>query len=196
MKKKLLAIATAAAFGAPLFMADAAAKPAAEASKPKFAEKEYDLDTGVVTFTFGNGTVLNFDTNELSAEMRSQLMLHGMSQKGGDSYAGAKGNYSEAIQNVKDVWEQLKQGVWRAARGEGDAKPRLAELAEAIARIKQVPIEASTAAVEAGTEEQRKAWRGNAKVKAVIAQIRAEKAAKALEEAEAQGAQTLDINVG
>jgi len=160
--------------------------------KIKFAEKEYDLDTGIVSFTFGNGKTLDVDTNSFSEETRKQLMLHGASQKIGDSYAGAKGNYAEAIQAATDVVEQLLGGIWRAARGEGDAKPRLAELAEAIARIKSVSIEAATAAVEKGTDEQRKQWRSNAKVKAVIAQVRAEKAARALEEA---GEQTLEINV-
>lgn len=171
------------------FPADAAP---AEMSKPKFAEKEYDLDTGEVSFTFGNGKSLSLNVNELSVEIQKHLMLHGALQKVGDSYAGAKGNYSEAVENASGVIEQLKQGVWRAARGEGDARPRLAELAEAIARIKSVELEKATAAVEKATDEQRKTWRGNAKVKAVIAQIRAEKAAKALEEA---GEQELSVEI-
>lgn len=163
---------------------------ASAAAKPQFASKEYDMDTGVVTITFGNGKVVEGDSNQFSDEIRKQLMLHGLSQKMGDSYAGAKGNYAEAIQSVEDVVEQLRAGVWRAARGEGDARPRLAELAEAIARIKSVPVEAATAAVEKATDDQRKTWRSNAKVRAVIAQIRAEKAAKALEEA---GEQELQV---
>lgn len=165
---------------------------AEEAKKVKFAEKEYDLDTGVVTFTFGNGRSIEVDSNSFPEEIRKQLMLHGIAQKLGDSYAGAKGDYSTAIQNVEDIIEQLRAGVWRAARGEGDARPRLAELAEAIARIKGAALEAATAAVEKATDDQRKQWRSNAKVKAVIAQIRAEKAAKALEDA---GEQELNVEV-
>lgn len=189
MQKKILAAATALAL-APLFsMADG---QSAEPSKPKFAEKEYDLDTGEVSFTFGNGKSLSLNVNELAPEIQKQLMLHGAAQKIGDSYAGAKGNYADALEAASGVIEQLKQGIWRAARGEGDARPRLAELAEAIARIKQVELEKATAAVEKATDDQRKTWRSNAKVKAVIAQIRAEKAAKALEEA---GEQTLEVDV-
>ena len=184
MFKKALIAATA------LAMAEAAA--ASSDAKPKFAEKEYDMDTGEVSFTFGNGKSLSLNCNELSPEMQKQLMLHGALQKIGDSYAGAKGNYAEAIESAESVMEQLKQGVWRAARGEGDARPRLAELAEAISRIKQVDLEKSTAAVEKATDDQRKQWRSNAKVKAVIAQIRAEKAAKALEEA---GEQELSVDL-
>lgn len=169
---------------------------AAEASagsdkKTKFCDKSYDMDTGVVFFAFGNGTTLELDTKKCSEEIRQQLTCHGGSQKVGDSFAGVKGNFAEGIANAQDVIDQLYAGVWRAARDD-DARPRLAELAEAIARIKNVDLEKAKAAVEAGTDEQRSAWRSNAKVKATIATIRAEKAAKALEEA---GEQELSINV-
>lgn len=191
MLKRLL---FAAVHAATLSMAAETAAATPEVKKPKFAEKEYDMDTGLVSITFGNGKTVDFDLNRASEEIRKQLALHGASQKIGDSYAGAKGNYSEAVQSAQDVIDQLYAGVWRAAR-EDDARPRLAELAEAIARIKQVDLEKATAAVEKGTDEQRKSWRSNAKVKAVIAQIRAEKAAKALEEAEKSGEQLLDVAV-
>lgn len=186
--KKYLALAVAAALAAPsLHMAEAAAT-----EKKKFCDKEYDLDTGVVTFTFGNGTVIELDSNKLGEDMRKQLMLHGISQKVGDSFAGVRGNFVEGVGNAQDTVDQLLAGVWKAARDD-DAKPRLAELAAAIARIKDVPLEQATAAVEKGTDDQRKAWRSNAKVKAVIAQLRAEKAAAALQEAEKAGEEKLDI---
>lgn len=186
--KSILGMVIALAY-APLFATDGAA--ASEGKKVKFCDKEYDMDTGLVSFSFGNGKSLDFDSNKCSPEIVKQLMLHGASQKIGDSFAGVKGNYAEGIQNAEDTIEQLYAGVWKAAR-EDDARPRLAELAEAISRIKGVPLEAATAAVEKGTDDQRKTWRSNAKVKAVIAQLRAEKAAKALEEA---GEQTLEIDV-
>lgn len=170
-----------------------AAEPSvgAEEKKAKFASKEYDMDAKSVGITFGNGEKVDFELDRCSDEIKLQLALHGASQKIGDSYAGAKGNFVEAKASAQDVVDQLYAGVWRASR-EDDARPRLAELAEAIARIKNVPLESATAAVEKGTEDQRKQWRSNAKVKATIAQIRAEKAAKALEEA---GEQSLDIQV-
>lgn len=167
-----------------LAMAEASGNESGGSDKaPRFCTREYDFDSGIVSFIFGNGTTVELDTNRLSPEMQKQLMLHGCSQKVGDSFAGVKGNFAEGIANAKGVIEQLEQGVWKAARGEGEARPRLAELAEAIARIKGVDLERATKAVEAATDDQRKTWRGNAKVKAVIAQIRAERAAKALEEA-------------
>lgn len=163
--------------------AEAATSAGGSEAKTKFCDKEYDLDTGINYFAFGNGKQLEFDSNRCSDEIRKQLMLHGAAQKIGDSFAGAKGNFALGIESAQDVIDQLYAGVWKAGRGEGDSRPRLAELAEAISRIKQVELERATAAVEKATDEQRKAWRLNAKVKAVIAQVRAEKAAKALEEA-------------
>ena len=174
--------------------ADAQASTAgAEATKPKFCDKDYDLDTGIVYFSFGNGKTLEFDTNRASEEIRKTLLLHGASQKIGDSFAGAKGNFALGLQSAQDVIDQLYSGAWKAGRGEGEARPRLAELAEAIARIKSVDLERATAAVEKATDEQRKAWRLNGKVKLAIAEIRAEKAAKALEEV---GEQELTVDFG
>ena len=190
--KKILQVLIGLAFAQPHYMAEASV---GEAKKVKFCDKDYDLDTKTNFFKFGNGKELELACSELSEEMRVQLMLHGASQKVGDSFAGAKGDFSAGIAAAEDVIAQLKAGVWKADR-EGDARPRLAELAEAIARIKQVPIEQATKAVEIATDEQRKNWRGNAKVKAVIAQVRAEKAAKALEEAEKAGAKELEVSFG
>lgn len=170
--------------------AGTSAGAAAEAKAPKFCDKEYDLDTGIAYFSFGNGKTLEFDSNRVTEEMKKQLMLHGASQKIGDSFAGAKGNYGVGVQAAQDVIDQLYANAWKAGRGEGDSRPRLAELAEAIARIKSVAIDRATVAVEKATDEQRKAWRLNAKVKSVIATIRAEKAAKALEEA---GDEDIDV---
>jgi len=149
-----------------------------EVAKVKFAKKEYDMDTGVLEIAFGNGEVKEFDSASLPEEIRKNLMLHGLSQKLGDSYAGVKGNFAEALANVAAVFDSLKNGDWSTAGDE--ARPRLAELAAAIARIKSVAIEKATAAVEKATDEQRKSWRGNAEVKAAIAAARAEKAAAAL----------------
>lgn len=172
MFRKLMSLAVGIAY-----MADAA--PAAEApAKPQFCKKTWN-EQGVVFFAFGNGTVLEFDTNKCNAETQLDLRCHGGSQKIGDSFAGVKGNYAEGIANAQAVIDQLYAGEWTADR-EGGA-PRLAELAEAIARIKGTDLEKTKAAVEKATDDQRKAWRSNAKVKATIAALRAEKAQKALE---------------
>ncbi len=162
-------------------------------TKVKFCDKEYDLDSGEVFFAFGNGTKLVFDSNKVSPEIMKQLALHGASQKIGDSFAGVKGNYGEGIQNAQDVIDQLYAGEWKAGRDDS-ARPRLAELAAAIARIKQVDLEKATAAVEKATDEQRKAWRSNPQVKHAIQQMRLEKAAKELE-ASGEAGKKLEVEV-
>lgn len=182
---------------APLYAATSEAVSAATAEKkaPKFAKKEYDLDTKVLSVIFGNDTTLELDVSELSPEIQTQLMMHGAAQKVGDSFAGAKGNFNVGIESAKDVIEQLRAGEWRG--GGDEARPRLAELAAAIARIRGLNDEAGlakvTAAVEAATDDQRKAWRSNGQVKAMIAQQRAEKAAKALE---GVAPEEIQINLG
>lgn len=159
---------------------------AVEPKKVPFCSKEYDVETGEFSFTFSDGSITSGNIADFPADTQKQLTLHGVSQKGGDSYAGAKGNVAEAKASLEDVLNQLKAGVWRAGRGEGESRPRLGELSEAISRIKGCALEAATAAVEKATDEQRKTWRANAKVKSVIATIRAEAAAKALEGAAEQ----------
>lgn len=176
-----------------LFQEGEAAPTAGAAAKEKkirFSNRDYDVDKKTAYFEFGNQRTLELNCGELPAEIQIQLMLHGAIQKVGDSYAGAKGDYEGAIANAQGVIDALKAGEWGVAGDE--ARPRLAELAEAISRIKGTDLEKTKVAVEKATDEQRKQWRSNAKVKATIAQLRAEKAQKALE---AAGEQTLDIAV-
>lgn len=160
----------------------------AAAPSKKFCEKSYDeaLESGVVEFSFGNGTKLEVDVDTLPANIQRQLMLHGALQKIGDSYAGAKGNFSEGIENAKGVISALSGGEWGTGR-DSDSKPRLGELSEAISRLKSISLEEATKAVEAADEDKRKTWRAHPKVKAVIALIRSEKAQKALEAASEAG---------
>src|SRR5688572_20158883 len=119
MKRNVLFQAIAMAF-LPLFATDSAV--AAEEKKPKFCDKSWN-DQGIVTFKFGNGTVLEFDTNKVNDETKLDLRCHGASQKIGDSFAGVKGNYAEGIANAQGVIDQLYAGEWTADR-EGGA-PRL-----------------------------------------------------------------------
>lgn len=164
------------------------------AKRPAFCKKDdddaFDGKGDVVYFRFANGTVLEFDLQKVPEDNRRLLALHGAEQKIGDSYAGVKGDFSKGIQNAQDVINTLYSGEWTQEREGGG--PRLAELAEAIARIKGAPVEKVREVVEAATPEERSAWRSNATVKATVAQMRAEKAQAALD---AQGDKKEDINI-
>lgn len=145
-----------------------------ETKAPKFCDKSADGST--VSFTFGNGTTLALDVSTLDETIQTELMLHGALQKIGDSYAGAAGDFDFAISNAQKVIDNLLAGNWKAAREGGEAKPKTGELAEAIARIKGIEIAQAAELVNGLSDEQRKAVRGKDAVKAVIAQIRYEKA--------------------
>lgn len=173
--------------------AEAGQTPApAEPKPPKFAEKDFDVDTGLFEINFGDGTRIDFDTNKLNEEIKRRAFFHGIGQKVGDSYAGAKGDFTKARESAQSVIDQLLAGEWKAARGEGEAKPRIGELSEAIARVKNVDLATATAAVEKADDEKRKTWRAHPKVKAAIAAIRSEKAQAELAKAESQEELTID----
>lgn len=162
----------------------------AEVKTPAFCRKDY-TDEGVASFTFGNGTVVELDVNQLSEEQKFNLMMHGLMQKVGDSYASAKGDFVIGIAAAQKVCDQLLNDQWTASRASaGEGTPKSGELAQAIASLKKLDLAAVTNAVNAATDEQRKAWRKNAAIAAEIARIRAEKAAARA--AKAEGASNLD----
>lgn len=157
-----------------------------KAKAPKFCEKDWDDafegNGSVLYLNFANGTKLEFDLEKVNGETQRRLALHGASQKIGDSFAGVKGDFGQGIGNAQKVIDQLYAGEWEGEREGGG--PRLAELSAAIARIKNVPLEKAAAAVEKASKEQRDGWRSNPQVKAMVAQIRAEKAAAQLQQAQ------------
>lgn len=150
--------------------------------KIKFCEK--DSDGVVVSFKFGNGTELSLDLNTLDENVQEALMVHGALQKIGDSYASAGGDYAFGIAAAEKVIDNLKAGLFNAARtGSGEGKKSSTELAQALAALQNKDVAAVSAALEAATDEQRKAIRAHPAVKAKIAEMRAAKAQEALAKA-------------
>lgn len=148
----------------------------------KVASKVLDLDNASVEFQFeGNENPVVVKLGDFSEEMQLQFALYGISQKLGDSYSGSKGDSAKAYELFNGTLAELSAGNWRASRGEGEAKPRTTELAEAIARIQSRPLADVTAALAAASDDQRKTLRSNERVKATIAVIRAEKAQARME---------------
>lgn len=148
----------------------------------KVATKVLDLDNASVEFTFeGSEAPVVVKLGDFSEDMQLQFALYGISQKLGDSYSGSKGDSVKAYELFNGTLTELSAGNWRASRGEGEAKPRTTELAEAIARIQSRPLADVTAALAAASDDQRKTLRSNERVKATIAVIRAEKAQARME---------------
>jgi len=167
-------------------MNDTTNDTAAETKAPKFCEKDHS-DDGLAEFKFGDGTVLTVDVNALDEAVKYNLMMHGLMQKVGDSFAGAKGNYTVGIAAAEKVIEQLQSGQWTASRASGETKPKTGELVVALANLKGLDPAVVAVAVEKATDDQRKAWRKHPAIAAEIARIRAEKAAERAAKAATEG---------
>lgn len=78
-------------------------------------KKVVDAMALTVSFSYADGGARVYDTNELSEEMRNRLIVHGLAQKLGDSYAG-RDDHEDCTENV---WSNLMEGNWGAERGSG-----------------------------------------------------------------------------
>ena len=153
-----------------------------EVKKVKFCDKS--SEGVIVSFKFGNGTELSLDLSTLSEDMQTELMCHGALQKIGDSYASAGGDYAFAVAAAEKVIANLQNDMWGAARtSSGGGKKSVGELATALAQLQGKDVAEVAAALEAATDEQRKAVRSHPAVKAKIAELRAAKAQEALAKA-------------
>lgn len=148
-----------------------------EEKKVKFCDKS--AEGNIITFAFGDGENITLDVSELDEEVQRGAMIHGILQKGGDSYAGAAGDYAFAKAALRKVLDNLLAGNWKAERAAGEGKPKTGELALAIAELKGIEVAQAQTAIEAMTEEQVKGVRAHPVVKAKIAELRARKAQEA-----------------
>jgi hypothetical protein len=170
-----------------------------------FIDREYDLDAASAEISVAGDVFLTISYEDFSPEIIKQGFLYGITKKMVDSVAGIKAQLArergvetsqidnsdpEYIQAVKDglkeIYDQLRKdggNEWRAARGEGEAKPRVTELAEAISRIRGMSLEEAAALVKRVAEQDKEklsTWRKHPQVQLAIAQIRQERAAARL----------------
>lgn len=141
-----------------------------------------DAEPGVA-FAFPDGHVETIRLSELPQEMVFRLAVHGLSQKGGDSYASAGGEENPlgaAKDWLKATLDQIRKGDWRVTTPGGF---RATMLAKALARVTGKSIEDAQAVVDVHSEldddgkpsEKGKAWlksmRANEQIKAATAAI-------------------------
>lgn len=147
----------------------------------KKLNKEF-TETGLQV-TFANGEVLSVAFSDLNDEIKDRLFQHGLSQKVGDASAGTE-TVEEAIAETKRVIARLVAGDWKSVR-EAGAGPKIGLLVEALARLTGRSVEDCRMVVDSLEDDKRKALRGHQQIKAVMADIRAEREkAKAKEEGE------------
>ena len=78
-------------------------------------KKVVDAVALTVAFSYADGGMRVYDANELSEEMRNRLIVHGLAQKLGDSYAG-RDDHEDC---TEAVWSNLMVGNWGAERESG-----------------------------------------------------------------------------
>ena len=78
-------------------------------------KKVVDAVAMTVSFSYADGGVRVYDANELSEATKRRLLMHGLAQKLGDSYAG-RDDHEDCTENV---WSNLVEGNWGAERGSG-----------------------------------------------------------------------------
>ena len=74
--------------------------------------------TEVLVFKFADGETYEVRGSDLPPAIMEAAAYHGLSQKLGDSYAGAKGNIADARDAFETVLERLTNGDWVTV-GEG-----------------------------------------------------------------------------
>ena len=105
---------------------------------------------------------------------------HGMKQKLGDAESGK--SPSEKYAMVQRIWENLLTGAWELT-ATPDHSGIVIEAVCRLQKIKQPVLEKKLNALgDEARAERIKTWASNVKVKAEVAKIRAERAAKAAEE--------------
>ena len=153
------------------------------------AKKGYNAETREVFFEFANGERQVIGIDSLSDDMRERALVHGLLQKGGDSYAGSD-TVEDAVEACKETLEAIGRGDWTTPRegvGAGGA-----DLIQALMRVKGATEEKARAVVMAMDADTRKAVRNNPAVKAVILQIQAEKLAAKSQKIDATDTTGLD----
>jgi hypothetical protein len=130
--------------------------------------KTVDVENGSITFEWPDATKHTVNINDLSNDIMHRLALHGLSQKLGDTCAGAE-SIVDALVKWKQTWENLKEGTWRTGGGNGGI------MAEAIARVTGKDI-TDVIKVLAGLEQPEKnRLRQDRRIKAEIARIQLER---------------------
>ena len=102
-------------------------------ARASICSKAINEDLSGVTFTFTDGETKTLNLSDLAPEIVTKLALHGLAQKGGDSYSGAKAEELDiAKAKLDNVLSALRESRWSTVRAGG---PVATDLARAIANV-------------------------------------------------------------
>lgn len=131
--------------------------------------KKDPYDNGV-KFRFMNGEVLDCNIDNLPDDIKRKLLIHGISQKVGDTYAGAE-TLDDAIAGAKETWKMLTQGDWTTGRAATGGL-----WVDAIAKAANLDRETALSFWLEKDDKQRKDLKAHPAVKAAYAVLQAERA--------------------
>ena len=129
-------------------------------------------DNGV-SIAFESGEVVAVELDQLSPDIVTKLARHGLSQKLGDSYAGAELN--EAHELAQSVVDRLIANEWTQAR-EGGGVSRVSMLVEALAAATGKTSDEALEVVKGMSEDQKKELKKHPAIAKEMATIAAERA--------------------
>ena len=130
-------------------------------------------DNGTLAFQFANGQEVVVNPETLPLEIQTAAMLHGLSQKLGDSYANAQGDVEWAYNQFLEVFQNIQAGDWnRKATGDGGM------LADAIAEVQGIPRDEVVEKLRDMDDETKSKLRKHPQIAAKLAAIKLERAEK------------------
>lgn len=129
-------------------------------------------------FKLGNGLLVEINPADLTGEIREAAMYHGLNQKVRDAAAGfsKETNFSGAFGAMQQVVDNLLGGRWNAKGGNGTS-----DLAQAVANLKGIELSEAQELINGLDDWHFAELAKKPKVKAEIARIKAERAARLAE---------------
>ena len=141
----------------------------------KRIDRNIDLEAGTITFTVvESGQSVTVNAGELSEDIRTRVLMHGLNAKVGDSAADPE---VDALTQLASTWDQLREGVWNTRGGGGAA--RVTVLAEAMfeAQTGDLTLDQIVDRLDAMSKEQRRDIPTKyAKVHAAMTEIKSKRA--------------------
>lgn len=140
---------------------------------------------GRLCLTFSHGEQLEIRTDRLNADILLQATLHGLKQKLVDAAAisrntetGRAASVVDKFDAVKEVYDRLLAGEWNKRREGGAGGSAGGLLFRALCRMYdgKKTVDDIRTFLDAKTDAEKAALRKNAKVAAIIEEIRAESA--------------------
>lgn len=160
-------------------------------ANPK-CKKDVREDSSGVDFAFSTGDVLQVNITELPESIVTKLILHGISQKVGDSYAGAE-TAEDAQKAATEMIDRLYEGDWKTVRSTGASKTKTV-LVDALMRALEKSFEDVTELLEYKSTDERTALGKHPQIAPFVEQIKLERAQAKLDKAKEAATQPVDEN--